>query len=475
MTLGLLFWVGVGAIVAWNTGEGRELITRWWWVLIAGVVVILASLAFPSVRARISKATPRSREAMLSFVVAPLLLLVVGTVVFMPDRYQVPVLRAIFLAIVCLLPASMWYLFIATRKSSVLNDFVSNLNRLGLLDRDDDPNDQVKEAMFRRCVYTYIQKFEAIYGRVADNVAEDIICGRFQLDRAQEGSSTLVKSPATAPILLTTALVALGWITTMPPWLRSPDIGVANVSLAEQWLAALAPAETPVNFAFLGAYFFGLQMLFRRYIRRDLRGSAYVAITMRIVLAVIGIWVVSAIFNQVETPVGGTELLTLGFVIGVFPRIAWQIVQVAYKKATGWIVQSLKTDLPVSDLDGLTVWHEARLEEEDIENIPNMATTDIVELMLNTKLPSDRIIDWVDQAILYTQLGVAGVDARTALRAHGIRTATSFVRVSSCKAEAKSPLEIPFGKGLLDTQSLAQSLETSPQLRLIRRWRRMES
>lgn len=101
-----------------------------------------------------------------------------------------------------------------------------------------------------------------------------IICGRFQLDRSQQGSTPLVRSPATAPILITTALMALGWIITMTPWLRSPDIGVPNVPLAEQWLAALVPAETPVTFAFLGAYFFGLQLLFRRYVRRDLRGSA---------------------------------------------------------------------------------------------------------------------------------------------------------------------------------------------------------
>ena len=61
--------------------------------------------------------------------------------------------------------------------------------------------------------------------------------------------------------------------------------------------------------------------------------------------------------------------------------------------------------MPVSDLDGLTVWHEARLEEEDIENIPNMATTEIVDLMLSTRFPPDRIIDWVDQAIFFTHLG----------------------------------------------------------------------
>jgi hypothetical protein len=32
--------------------------------------------------------------------------------------------------------------------------------------------------------------------------------------------------------------------------------------------------QPPLTYAFLGAYFFSLQMLFRRYVHRDLRGSA---------------------------------------------------------------------------------------------------------------------------------------------------------------------------------------------------------
>src|SRR6185369_10887506 len=183
--------------------------------------------------------------------------------------------------------------------------------------------------------------------------------------------------------------------------------------LSPKWLGAFTPESTPVHFAFLGAYFFCLQMLFRRYVRRDLRASAYVSVALRIILAVIGTWVVVATAAALPTSWLGSRdsaeyssrLLVLGFVIGVFPRVAWQIIQKITKDTFGFFLSSLKTELPVNELDGLTVWHEARLEEEDIENIPNMATADIVDLMLNTRIPSDRIIDWVDQAILYTHLG----------------------------------------------------------------------
>ena len=133
-------------------------------------------------------------------------------------------------------------------------------------------------------------------------------------------------------------------------------------------------------------------MLFRRYVLKDLGGSAYVAVSIRIILAVIGIWTLMA--------VGGFDekyLLTAGFVFGVFPLVIWQIVELLFKKVAGLVVPSMISQLPVSDLDGLTVWHEARLEEEDIENIPNMATADLVELLLNTRLPPERIYYRLDR------------------------------------------------------------------------------
>ena len=37
--------------------------------------------------------------------------------------------------------------------------------------------------------------------------------------------------------------------------------------------------------------------------------------------------------------------------------------------------------------------HEARLDDEDIENTPNMATADLLELMINTRFPADRLVD----------------------------------------------------------------------------------
>jgi hypothetical protein len=128
-------------------------------------------------------------------------------------------------------------------------------------------------------------------------------------------------------------------------------------------------------------------------------------------------------------------------------------------------------------LDGLNVWHQTRLEEEDVESIPNMATADIVDLLLNTRIPPERIIDWVDQAILYTHLSQDDdLKYRAKLRAHGIRTASGFLYAydrSECQHDRPNfetilPYE-PGGRSAI--RGLAMTLFTNPNLCLIQAWR----
>jgi len=175
------------------------------------------------------------------------------------------------------------------------------------------------------------------------------------------------------------------------------------------------------------------------------------------------------------------RLLVVGFVIGVFPRVVWQVVQAAVKRFTGAAVllPSLQAQLPISDLDGLTVWHEARLEEEDVENIPNMATADLVDLMIDTRFPAERIIDWVDQAILYTHLGPEKEEGdkprqRDLLRMHGIRTASALVEAfyrSEQRNERQAFEKILESEGRSPMRPLVDALATNPNLKLIQTWR----
>jgi hypothetical protein len=417
-------------------------------------------------------ATLRSNTAaaVMIFVVTPLILIGIGAPMVVP-AYRVLTFRSFLGLTLCLLPATMWYLFIITRRASLLSDFVTSLNRLGLLqpmeyEGGDGPARQ-------RRVYAYLQKFEASYGPLSRTVRRSILDGTFDPDAPEERSirasgrpSDVIAASTTIPIILATVLTALGWLVTMPPY-----GGTEPLEIVDQ----------PLTYAFLGAYFFSLQMLFRRYVRRDLRGSAYVAVAMRIILAVIGTGVAVVAVRLLNPGVSERSLLIVGFTIGVFPKVAWQIVQTAFRQVTGLVVKGLRTDSPLSALDGLTVWHEARLEEEDIENVPNMATTDVVELFLNTRVPPNRLIDWVDQAILYTHLSPSGDEKdrgikqleeqrRRELRSLGVRTATSMVELPVRDPATRRVLE----SRKLDPDALAliqEAIKSNDNFALVRRWR----
>jgi uncharacterized membrane protein len=458
----------------------------WWWLAVTGVVVlVLVFLFLPYTRKLLGPNTAtRSAGYVIYGVIPAVVALVVG--VGSLSGHGANVLRIVFLAIVILLPATMFYLFIATRKVSLLNEFINNLDRLGLLNMQRASAEISSEERERSQLITnrrfesYRRKFEALYGPVSDDDLRKALFG-IEADAALQSrvspgkDSSFFTSETAIPVVTASILVALGWILILP---LKP-----GTALSTDWLQILEPEKSAVYFAFLGAYFFSLQMLFRRYVLRDLRPSAYVAVAMRIILAVVGTWVVAIITKYKLLEINQQTLLVVGFAIGVFPSLAWQFVQAALKKLTfaGFLIPSLNSQLPISDLDGLTVWHEARLEEEDVENVPNMATADLVDLMLQTRFPPDRIIDWVDQAILFTHIGPeqpanGKPRVRDRLREQGIRTATSLVEVYR-KAHDAGDVEafekiVPAGDGgRTPIRGLADAVQTNPNFRFIWIWR----
>ena len=460
----------------------------WWWLAVTGVVVLVLVLLFlPYTRKWIGPNTATKSAGYVIYGVIPVIVaLVVG--IGSLSGHGANVLRIVFLAIVILLPATMYYLFIATRKVSLLNEFINNLDRLGLLTMQKGSVVEISseerersQLITNRRFESYRRKFEALYGPVSDDDLRKALFGVESNPATVQNivgpgkDSSFFTSETAIPVVTASILVALGWILILP---LKP-----GTALSTDWLQILEPEKSAVYFAFLGAYFFSLQMLFRRYVLRDLRPSAYVAVAMRIILAVVGTWVVAIITKYRLLELNQQTLLVVGFAIGVFPSLAWQFVQAALKKITfaGFFIPSLNSQLPISDLDGLTVWHEARLEEEDVENVPNMATADLVDLMLQTRFPPDRIIDWVDQAILLTHIGPektangeAGV--RDRLREQGIRTATSLVEVYR-KAHEAGDVDafekiLPSGNGgRTPIRGLADAVQTNPNFRFIWIWR----
>ena len=508
LVIGFSFYLFIGAILVWNNETVRTFAINNRWPLAILGLIFLGGMVIAWIKQDLITASAKRQIGAIIFIVIPLLLVLVATVWLLPPAYQVKMLRVVFLLIVCLLPAVMYYLFIASRKSSLLQEYFTNLARLGLFERQalrDDGGQPRSEKEFERRVrvISYIQKFEAAYGPIPEPLTHSILDATdpdtpapslpdFQRHATGVGGYF---SPETAiPVVLATLLLGLGWLMTLPPW---ETIAFFNpVNETGKLSQVLRPKPIAVHYAFLGAYFFSLQMLFRRFVRKDLRANAYLAIALRILLAVVGTWAVLQAVGVLKTfnITDGAEipgLLVMGFVVGAFPPVAWQVIQAAFRTLTGasYFVPSLRSNMPLSDLDGLTVWHEARLEEEDIENVPNMASADIVELMLNTRMPPDRIVDWVDQSILYTQLGSAargnsGEGNSTSslgdcqrLRAHGIRSASALLAAygqSGKRGDLELFETILPSEGRSRLRSLADTLGNNPNLTLVQRWRRQE-
>jgi len=451
----------------------RTQLGHWWIVVGVASIFALLALFIPYTRRWYGSLNASERAAFFIFVVIPLM--AIALMAAPTWQYRMTVGRVVFLAIVILLPPTMFYLFIATRKVSLLSELIGNLDRLGFLNIEKNIADP--EISMARRFESYLRKFEALYGAVSDKEMQQAFYVSMTRnkppsvmpDRGNAGN--VFTSEAAIPVIVASILMALGWILILPP-LR-----------LENWSQVLAPTwAAPEYFAFLGAYFFSLQMLFRRYAMRDLRPSAYVSVAMRTILAVIGTWMLGVASYKV-LHFDEHAMLLLAFVVGVFPSVAWQFVQSALKKLTfaGFFIPSLKTQLPIDDLDGLTVWHEARLEEEDVENIPNMATADLVDLMLQTRFSPDRIIDWVDQAILYTHIGPeegkSGESVRLLLRQHGVRTATSLVytyRRAQESGDGDAFEMILKSDNRSRVRSMVDAVQTNPNFNKIWKWRQLE-
>ena len=238
------------------------------------------------------------------------------------------------------------------------------------------------------------------------------------------------------PILIATILTMVGWMLTLP-FFR--DLGANDV------LAYFSPPRSPVVFAFLGAYVFTLYSILRRYVRGDLKPKAYSSISVRIFVVVILAWMIDIVF-PITAQVGAiasveqATALALAFSIGIIPETGLTWIQELVRKRIGPLAFRIEEKHPLTDLEGIDIYDRGRLLDEGVSNIESLAHCDLIELILDTRIPVPRIVDWLDQAILYLHLATpyASLDSagekeqkiaslRRTLRNYGIRTATDLL------------------------------------------------
>ena len=475
-----------------------------WNLLAAILLAILYLFAFQMLRrweTEDTRATLRNRRvALVTFGGLPLLAYELGSIACMLGN-PIAVARVAFIYMAVLLPASLFFLFIATRRESLFNQYAGSLDRLGLLRKRqlrvanaEARHYPVEDSLrLARRVKSYMDRFSAVYGTLPAETVNNFLASVQGTDDAQTLKADAVTGELASsfelktvlPVFGASVLIAMGWMMVLPPYPLPPlsetlSILEKNYPGDDAWyLWAAEPVLMPAAFGFLGAYFFSLQMLIKRFMRRDLGPNVYNAVSMRIILATLGVWVAAQWIELAnKMPTGHGTVFMLSFAVGAFPLIIWQLVASMLKRLPGvfFALPNLVGTQPLSQLDGLSVWHEARLDEEDIENVPNLATADIVELMLNTKIAPNRIIDWVDQAILLMVLPPAPENGApnwigTVLRNYGIRTASALVAATQTHQGQTTTIVESFPADV-KTQviSLAAAVQICPNYPMIQNW-----
>lgn len=377
------------------------------------------------------------------------------------------------------MPGWLFVRFLDRRAGALWDEYVIHLHRLGLDEPANLPEPPVTSSYHAKWMADggvgrlrmrniYREKFDAYYGRSVSRFGPDV-------DRP-------VRPEALFPVFLCTALLAVAWTAA----LYNPELSFGSTTDPTIW--------TVLTFAFTGAYVFFLQTLLRRYFQADLRAGAYVSGYVRVVAALLIVVVVHAAMPA-QTP--GNLLVAIAFVVGWFPNAGMQWLMRVVSRRLRSTVPSLEPAYPLNRLDGLNLWYETRLLEEGIEDLENLVTAMMVDVLLHTRVPVARLVDWVDQALLLIHLPAepatvdqkgfrhkqrllaasreAGDHERHVLRECGIRSATSLLRAlhsSRSQAEREDLLTH------LETRELSRSrvltlravLAADPRLGTIYNW-----
>jgi len=181
-----------------------------------------------------------------------------------------------------------------------------------------------------------------------------------------------------SPVLVCAFVMTMGWLAAFKP--------IGDVS-NELMLKPLSPEHTTLTFGFLGAYFFGLQLISRRYARGDLKPKAYGYVTTRILIVAVLSWALELLYKA-----DSTVLLLAAFLIGIVPEEFFTLIKenLRGKGPARLIPESEKH--PLTRLEGIDLYDRARLEQEGIVNVESLAHYDLIQLLLETQIPVPRLV-----------------------------------------------------------------------------------
>ena len=297
-----------------------------------------------------------------------------------PELSGVVTLRALqvlFLGIAIVFPALLYFLFDRQRADTLRTRFVFSMFRL-------DPRVRSRPDV------------DALYGRQMEEAFGA------QLSRRP---TRQLRFRHRSPMVITTVVLAVGWIVAL---INLDAIPLGGPEAPLDLSRLFEPESNVLAFGFLGAYFFAVNSVLRSYVRGDLQPKAYSQITARVLVVAVLASVVAM------TELGGNRLVVaVAFFAGIVPdtvlQWTWEGVRqlrpgktVGHRRAGGRDNERdlMSENQPLTELDGIDLYERARLAAEGVANVEALAHGNLVDLLLQTRIPAGRLVDWVDQSVL---------------------------------------------------------------------------
>jgi hypothetical protein len=231
------------------------------------------------------------------------------------------------------------------------------------------------------------------------------------------------------PLLFVTVFSVLGFYVLFSRDARLLLSGVELIETAQKGALKIG-SLVAIVMAFLGAYVWSIQYIFRRLMTIDLPPGAFYSVGIRMVFASF----VALVFYHFSSalpdkilfiPIPDQTLMNMtpvvAFITGIFPQRALNYMAEYFKFSTSK-AEKRAHELPLDMLEGITVFHKVRLSEMGIDNIQNLVKASLVELMLKTPFKPRQLVDWITQGRLCLQFKS---DVKK-LRDAGVRTILGF-------------------------------------------------
>jgi len=239
-----------------------------------------------------------------------------------------------------------------------------------------------------------------------------------------------------------------------------PTVGLDNVEFPQKG------SRLVCGMAFLGAYLWGFQHVFRRYSLNDLVPSVFYALSTRMIVASVIAVVIynayAALAGSGDSEGGITANIwpALGFLIGMFPQRGVRWLTGRIPLFSGETNLSVK-ETPLEMIEGIEPHDILLLEELGIDSCYDLSNADFVPLVLRTPYGARLLIDWILQAKLCVYFGEAVKD----LRHHGIRTIIELEPLTGEEMEALAK-ETTLTKPALERAR--EVVKNSPEIKRLR-------